>query len=207
MVYITCEICNKAMKAFSKDEKYRFCNRKCQMRWMGKESARRLHEKWASIPLEMHAKEVLCPYIRKTDFCWIWTGNDKSKKMPYGRVNFRGKRWMAHKLSYRAYIGEIPEDKLVLHTCDNPSCCAPHHLYLGTYLDNQHDKRTRGRCKGEKLTEEQVKKIKKELKIHEQQKSQKGTYSLSQIGKRFKVSTQTIRQIYKGKTWKWVTTV
>lgn len=203
------KICNECGIGFwpwkDKWDKARWCSKECQMKGMGKESSKKLHAKWNSIAIEKHAKEVIGPFLDKTGECWLFTGKGKSSRLPYGRINFRGKRWMAHKLSYRAYKDKITDGLLVLHTCDNPRCCNPEHLYLGTYLQNQHDKRERGKCKGEKLTPEQIKNIKQELKLHEKQKTRRGPYSLLQIGKRYGVTRTTIKQIKDGVTWNWIT--
>jgi hypothetical protein len=42
-------------------------------------------------------------------------------------------------------VGPIPDGMLVLHTCDNPPCVNPDHLYLGTWKDNMQDRIKRGR--------------------------------------------------------------
>jgi hypothetical protein len=53
----------------------------------------------------------------------------------------------AHRLVYMLLVKRIPPQLDVLHTCDNPSCVNPKHLYLGTDTDNVADKVARGRTK------------------------------------------------------------
>lgn len=78
--------------------------------------------------------------------CWIWT--DSKTEKGYGRFFIDGKQLRAHRVAYELYIGEIPEGMLVCHNCptgDNPSCCNPAHLWLGSHADNQNDKMSKGR--------------------------------------------------------------
>lgn len=202
------KICEKCGKKYTpRKDKFktsRFCSKICQHQKMGEISYEKLKTTWNNTNFKEAVEMALFKFVEKTPTCWNWVGKSKSSKMPYGRIAFRGKTWQAHKLSYAAHKGEIPEGKLVLHKCDNPSCVNPDHLYLGTYLDNQNDKRIRNHCKGEKLTEDQVIKIKKELLLHEKQKSRKGKYSMHQIGKRYGVSATMIKQIKDGISWNWV---
>lgn len=76
--------------------------------------------------------------------CWLWTkGVDGDG---YGRLSFRGEKIKAHRLAFRLTFGYLPEgDRMVCHSCDNPPCCNPAHLYDGTGSDNMHDAWTRGR--------------------------------------------------------------
>lgn len=171
---------------------------------MGKQSYKNLQKKWDEDSFVDAVERALFKFVDKTNMCWNWIGKNTSSKMPYGRISFRGKTWQAHKLSYKAFVGEITPGMLVLHHCDNAACIRPQHLYLGTYLQNQADKRNRGRCKGEKLTEEQARQIKKELELHKEQKTPKGPYSLIQIGKRYGISQSMVKQILDGKSWSWV---
>jgi hypothetical protein len=98
--------------------------------------------------------------IDKQTQCWNWL---KAKnKDGYGYLWVDGKMRRAHRLSFEAFVKPIPPGKLVLHTCDNPSCINPEHLFLGTHLDNARDRNQKGRhVHGEshpraKLTFEQV---------------------------------------------------
>lgn len=46
---------------------------------------------------------------------------------------------------WTAIHGDIPAGKIVLHRCDNPKCCRPDHLQIGTIADNNHDRDAKGR--------------------------------------------------------------
>ena len=63
----------------------------------------------------------------------------------YGRLWFEGRMWMAHRLAWTQAHGPIPRGLFVLHSCDNPPCINPDHLFLGTQLDNMRDAAQKGR--------------------------------------------------------------
>lgn len=87
-------------------------------------------------------------YVDKSapDACWEWRGG--KDKNGYGLLGELGRNWRAHRLSYVIHRGDIPPGMYVLHSCDNPPCCNPAHLRLGTQRDNGADMKARGRCKG-----------------------------------------------------------
>jgi hypothetical protein len=79
--------------------------------------------------------------------CWEWQGR-KARKMGYGVMHKRGTRrdtMLAHRAFWEHYRGTIPAERCVLHKCDNPPCCNPDHLFLGTQRDNVHDMISKGR--------------------------------------------------------------
>ena len=80
--------------------------------------------------------------IAGEDDCWFWMA---ASKRGYGLVRHEGRQQMAHRVSYKISKGEIPEDLVVRHKCDNPSCVNPTHLELGTHKQNNADMYERGR--------------------------------------------------------------
>lgn len=75
--------------------------------------------------------------------CHYWLGFlDRSG---YGYFKINNKTIKAHRAAYKLFKGEIPEGMLVCHSCDNPSCVNPDHLWLGTWKDNSEDMRVKGR--------------------------------------------------------------
>ena len=77
--------------------------------------------------------------VEKGDSCWNWTGS--LSKKGYGQISKTRNDGpeLAHRLSYRLFVGPIPNGIMVLHKCDNPKCVNPSHLFLGTSGDNTQD--------------------------------------------------------------------
>ncbi|KKK72662.1 hypothetical protein LCGC14_2901630 [marine sediment metagenome] len=79
------------------------------------------------------------------DDCWTWHGQLSPKG--YGQFRVNGKMMRAHRYSFEVHTGPIG-DLCVCHTCDNPSCVNPEHLWLGTQLDNIADRDSKGHACG-----------------------------------------------------------
>ena len=94
--------------------------------------------------------------IIKEGDCWIWKGATAS--IGYGHLTHQGKDLYAHRVSYELFNlvqGEIPKGMCVCHTCDNPHCVNPEHLWLGSYQENAQDRDKKGRNGSFKLKERQ----------------------------------------------------
>lgn len=118
----------------------------------------------------------------------------------YGQIRINDKMGLAHRVSYELFIGEIPENMYVCHTCDIRYCVNPAHLFIGTHNDNMQDMVKKGRgAKGEKVgvsvyNEETIKKISHLLKTTKK--------SQDQIAKETGISQSTISNIKLGRTWR-----
>ena len=65
----------------------------------------------------------------------------------YGRVWYDGRLWLSHRLFFSIHWGvRLPDWLCVLHECDNPPCCSPDHLWIGTKKDNMEDMKAKGRA-------------------------------------------------------------
>lgn len=112
---------------------------------------RREEMKVATVPSKpMDQKDRILRAIRSSaSGCWEWQkGKDRAG---YGRLkvslgsrsNF--KTSSVHRYAYELWVGRIPPGMNVLHECDNPSCCNPAHLFLGSQQDNMNDMHKKGR--------------------------------------------------------------
>jgi len=81
--------------------------------------------------------------IRSEDECWVWLGS--SSGGGYGQSQDKIKK--AHRQSWVYTNGDIPDGMDVCHECDNPPCCNPNHLFLGTHQDNMVDRTRKGRSR------------------------------------------------------------
>jgi hypothetical protein len=84
------------------------------------------------------------------DACHPWTGGRSPKGYGVFRIYDRAQR--THRIAWRLTCGPIPPGISVLHRCDNPPCCNPDHLWLGTNGDNNIDRTQKGRSADQRKT-------------------------------------------------------
>lgn len=85
-------------------------------------------------------------HVKITGSCWTWTGSTNEKGYGTFKQESGCSPVRAHRYSWELAHGEPPPTGvLVLHSCDNPPCVRPEHLFLGSDLDNSDDKISKGR--------------------------------------------------------------
>jgi hypothetical protein len=79
--------------------------------------------------------------------CWLWIGSAIHQKTNYsrGQLEANGRTRYASQVSYELHVGSIPAGKIICHTCHNPLCVNPEHLYAGTHKQNTADMVRAGR--------------------------------------------------------------
>lgn len=122
--------------------------------------------------------------------CIEWIGEWKSHN-GYGRIMFRGRKYLTHRVVYMARKGEIPAGMQVRHGCDNRVCCNPRHLSIGSGQDNTNDRKARDRL-GFKLNEAKAREIIRLVKAGHKQ---------PEVAKMFGINASMVSRIASGKKW------
>lgn len=126
--------------------------------------------------------------------CWPWKG--PLTDSGYARLDHDGSNLRASRYIWTIIHGPVPDGMYVCHTCDNPKCVNPRHLFLGTPQDNEDDKHRKGRqSKGgrhgrAKLTEQEVEAI------------LTATGTANEIAAAFGVSFSLVGLIKSGRVWR-----
>lgn len=134
------------------------------------------------------------------DQCWVWNAGCNPKG--YGNFWVNGKTVTASCYAYTLTYGTITPHMNVLHSCDNPPCCNPKHLFLGTHKDNAVDREHKHRCNRDKGDDHTNAK----LTWHDidiiRNKHAFGELSQTELARTFNVSVQLINKIVHNKVWK-----
>lgn len=96
-----------------------------------------------ALPVKSPADRLWSRVAKTGTGCWEWQGY----RLPlgYGQIGVRKKVVLTHRLAWELTHGPIPDGLVVRHKCDNPPCCNPDHLELGTQQDNVNDAIERNR--------------------------------------------------------------
>ena len=144
--------------------------------------------------------QILYENCEEQGECYVWTGPQASRGYgQYRKPNCRKKtRCTAHRLSFIAHHGSIPEGLLVMHLCDNPGCINPAHLVVGSHDANMVDMKLKGRAPHgskhprAKLTTEQAQEIRVLAKYG---------YAHEDLAVMFQVSRPTITKVANGTSY------
>lgn len=146
-------------------------------------------------------KERLLSKAIQSSGCWEWSGS--THKDGYGYLNvivYEGYRRPigVHRLSYAVFIGPIDDEKLVCHSCDNPLCINPKHLFLGTAADNSADAKSKNRYpRGEKHYARKI-----SFRDVETIRKIRDSVTRRELAQRFGLSKGHIDKILANKKWK-----
>lgn len=172
----TTRYCQRCLTAALRSDQAKFCSYRCRS-----------------------GGELRIDYLRRMaagatkDECVVWPF--ATNESGYGTMGHDGRTGLVHRISYGLFVGPLVGDECALHSCDNPPCFNPHHLFKGTRLDNNQDRKRKGRgTKGLsvhfcKLTPEQVSDIRSRWIPH---------VNAGDLAREFGVTTVTIRIIAIG---------
>lgn len=110
----------------------------------------------------------------------------------YGRFRAHGRKVGAHRFSLELEGIDIPSGMYVLHTCDNPACVNPDHLYLGDQVQNMVDRTERCDHPMTKLSAKDIPVIRRMAK---------SGMSHQKISGHFNVQRRQISRIVSGEMW------
>jgi hypothetical protein len=139
-----------------------------------------------------HSRYVVDPITE----CWVWQRDGEKCKNLYGTFRINRKIVRAHRFSWELHFGIIPDGVFVCHHCDNPPCCNPSHLFLGTAKENNDDCHRKGRAplgelhRKSKLTNELIRMIRSDSRPY------------PKIAKTFGISPANVCLIKQRKAWR-----
>lgn len=139
-----------------------------------------------------------------THDCWLWQGATNGS----GRALFKDKS--ASREVFRRFIGNITKDENVCHSCDNPRCVNPRHLWLGTQKENMRDCANKGRRSKNSRQKPGEQHSLAKLKDNDIRKIRnlygRGCYSYTDIAAIWNISPSQVGRIIKFQRWKHIIT-
>ena len=167
------------------------------------------HVKWCGVPFN---EQQFWDSMERLPWsgCWIWT----KASLHYG---YGGVVWYPHpgakhvltgihRVAWILTYGPIPPGLHVCHTCDNPPCIEPLHLFIGTNQDNLRDAYLKGRYHSRNIARGEAHRSAKltAAQVSELRSLRAAGVSLRTLGARYGINSGTVSRAATGKTWKTV---
>ena len=188
----TCENCGKPFTRRVRRSRHnpaRFCSHACR----AKIGAQEWH---AANPAEARFWAKVA--VAGPDECWPWQAGRIS--YGYGSFTVNGRLILAHRFSWSLANGRDAGEARVLHSCDNPPCCNPAHLHLGTQQDNIDEMMSRGRHVAPSGESHPCARV-SATDVREIRCAHASGESAISLGRRFGVSGTQIIRIARGRAW------
>lgn len=188
-----CQRCGVSWEHPPRSRKPRFCSKLCANRRRGDDLIERFNNS--------------VDRTQGPESCWLWLGT--KDKNGYGKLHhFLLGDIRAHRLALVLHLGLTPTDlapeQMVLHSCDNPTCCNPQHLRLGSALDNSNDKVRRNRhAYGSRINTAKL----TEVEVLEARSLYASGTTLRELCAKFGLAKSSMHSLVKGKSWKSVIAV
>lgn len=140
--------------------------------------------------------------VRISDGCWEWTASCSSGG--YGQFCVNGHYIGAHVASYLFNVGGMPEQMFVCHSCDNPPCVRPSHLFLGTSADNLQDMAAKGRWRNGPITRRKLSLDLVPIIMDEWQTIRRGDklHFFKRTAEKYGCSSASVQRLVYGATWR-----
>jgi hypothetical protein len=130
--------------------------------------------------------------------CWEW--QKYRHEQGYGIVAVGGRNMKAHRVVWVLWFGPIPASKVVMHKCDNPCCCNPLHLSIGTQADNVADMLHKGRAHDRRGENGSIAKLTQHAVLSIKQRRSDGE-RVAVLAAEYGVKPSTIYQVLSGRNW------
>ncbi len=172
------------------------------------------HRKKAGLLVKVERGTLEAQFWAKIDLqgengCWLWTGTKNGRGYGLLRVDDRTpgtkrKQALAHRFAWEFVHGPIPAGMEVCHNCpagDNPTCCNPAHLFLGTHAENMKDAARKGQLPHGERSGAFVHKLNEWQVVGIMARRLQGV-SRAAVAREFSVAPNSVFQIEHGKTWR-----